>query len=93
MADPEPFFTETPSGIDTTMAFNWYGEFKSWADSQKYIIEWLSTQKRIEEANKVKALSQHEISWVCGWICRLQSKGSKVNEQSVKYRDQWLGTL
>jgi hypothetical protein len=93
MADPEPFFSEVPSGIQMTEAFNWYGSYKSWADSQKYIIEWLSAQKRTEDAVKVKSLAQHEISWVCGWICRLRSKGSKVNEQSVKYCDQWLSTL
>jgi hypothetical protein len=90
MAEPEPFFTEIPSGIQVTEAYNWYGTWKSWADSQKYIVEWLTAQKRPDDAAKVKALPQHEISWVSGWICRLQSKGSKLDKGTIAYRDKWL---
>lgn len=93
MADPEPFFTEIPSGIQMTEAYNWYGTWKTWADSQKYIIEWLTTQKRTKELAIVKVMAQHDISWVSGWICRLQSKGSKVDQQSLNYRDKWLSSL
>lgn len=89
----EPFFTETPSDIDQTVAFNWYGSEKTWADSHKYILNWLSDHKMTEAHAKVKALAQHEISWVCGWICRLQSQGSKVTTGSIKYRDDWLASL
>ena len=90
MLDPEPFFTEMPSSIQMTETYNWYGSWKSWADSQKYIVEWLTAEKRLKEAADVKAMAQHDISWVSGWVCRLQSKGSKVNDQSIAYRDQWL---
>jgi hypothetical protein len=93
MAATEPFFTEPPKAIDMALAYNWYGEYKTWADSQKYIVEWLSAEKRKDEATLVKSMAQHEISWVCGWICRLQSRGSKVDESSVNYRDRWLKSL
>jgi len=90
MAEAEPLFTEIPSSIQMTEAYNWYGTWKTWADSQKYIIDWLTAEKRTVEAANVKAMAQHEISWVSGWICRLQSKGSKVHASSIAYRDKWL---
>jgi hypothetical protein len=93
MAESEPFFTEVPKAVDMSLAYNWYGSHKTWADSQKYIVDWLSEHKRKEETALVKSMAQHEISWVCGWICRLESRGSKVAEASVKYRDHWLKSL
>ena len=93
MAEQEPFFTETPSSMQMTEAYNWYAEHKTWGDSQRYIFQWLTANKKYEEIAKFKLLSQHEISWVCGWICRLQSRGSKIDEQSIVYRDVWLSQL
>ncbi len=89
----EPFFTDIPSSIQMTEAFNWYGENKSWADSKKYIQKYLSEHNKDELEQKVKKMSEHQISWVCGWICRLISQGSKVDASSNKYLNEWLEGL
>jgi hypothetical protein len=89
----EPFFTEIPSGIQMTEAFNWYGENRSWSDSKKYIITYLVEHDRKNLAAHVKSLAEYEISWVCGWICRQISQDSKVPPDAIKYLETWLNEI
>ena len=86
----EPFFTEIPSDIQMTEAYNWYGENKSWADAKKYIIKYLDETGAKNLSNIMKNMPEYEISWVCGWISRLLSQGSKVPPSSSKYLSEWL---
>ena len=89
----EPFFTEIPPSIEMVIAYNWYGENKSWADSKKYILTHLDKEGNTEAYEKVKKLPESGISWVCGWICRLIDQGSKVDPNSLVYLNKWIAEL
>jgi len=86
----EPFFEAEPSRMDMTEAYNWYASNKSWTDSKKYIIEYLNKNNLSDKAEIIKKSPEYEISWVCGWIARMMTKGSKVNSSSKTYLQNYI---
>lgn len=89
----EPKFDNVPSDSDMTGAFNFYGSEYSWADSKKFIIEYLRVKKLDKKADILKKYPEYEISWVCGWIARLITNGSIVTPNAQKYLDDFINTL
>lgn len=89
----EPFFEKEPTALEIMQAFNWFAENKSWADSKKYIIEYLINNDMKDKADIIKKQPEYEISWVSGWICRLLSKKSKISNNDRIVLDQFIANI
>lgn len=86
----EPIFTEIPSSIQMTEAFNFYAENFTWKNSKDFLLAYLQNRNLMVEYKYAKNIIDAELVWVSGFICRMIDNGSKIDESSQIYLDKIL---
>ena len=71
----EPTFNKPLTRIDYINALNWYNYMCSTSDAREYIITYLKNNGKIEDAKRIKGVSDTWIPNTVAWVCRLISRG------------------
>lgn len=71
----EPTFTKPLSKVEYTQALNWYNYMCTTSDAREYITTYLKNMGRVEDAKRLKRVSDTWIPTTIGWVCRLVTRG------------------
>lgn len=79
--------TDLKTRIDIINATNWYGMMCDKDDAREYITTWLTEQKRIDLAKRVKSIPDTWIPLHIAWQCRIASRNKVEVDTARIFKD------
>lgn len=67
-------------------ALNWYNYMADVENARTYIVDWMTKDKYVKgQINAVRRANKNDISTTAGWIARMLSNGTILNERSREF--------